>query len=291
MKRAFTIFSILLVISGCSTVRTAIAMMQTTDNFTLYSERNGLLFQEVDPSPLAMGAEKYLSEAIAVVEMEQYRKFAKPIKIYAVSTLHNLRKYCGYKDVLGCVVNEKLFLSPRILTQPEGTLPRLLTHELSHLHIAQQLSLLQRANVPTWFREGLAVYVSTRNDASAKLDFKEAKTKISQGKAFYPNEEGSLFFQKDNASFHLSRRLFYREAASFVQFLHDADSTGFRDLLLSIQDKQAFSSSFQKCYGVTVDAKWKEFVEQERINHMRTDSQQNRLFSASLLAAQEHRRW
>lgn len=271
MSKLKTIFIVFLffVLSGCSALKTALAMMQTTDDFSPYGESNSRVFQETEPSPLAAGIESVLTQAIDVVEKEQYKKFPKPVKIYAISTLSNVKKYCGYRKVLGCVINDKVFMSPRLLNQPEGTLPRTLTHELSHLHFAQQLSLMEQVTVPTWFREGLAVYVSTKNDASAKIDLEEAKVNIQQGTSFYPNEQGSLLFQKDHISFQLSRRMFYREAASFVQFLHDADNKAFRNLLLSVQDKQPFSSSFAKCYGVTIDTKWNEFVAQEKTQQPR----------------------
>jgi hypothetical protein len=262
MKRSFTIILILLAISGCSSVKTVIAMMQTTDNFTPYGDGNSLIFQEIEPSPLAKETEKYLAEAIDTVEGQQNRKFGKPVKVYIVSTVANMKSYCGYRLVLGCVINEKVFLSPRVLTQPKGTLPRILTHELSHLHIDQQLGLIEWANVPTWFREGLAVYVSTMNASSAELDFKEAATEMIDGKSFYPNEYGSIVFPKSHVSFGLSRSIFYRQAGSFVRFLHISDEIAFKNLLLSVQDKEDFSSSFQKYYGVSMEFKWREFVEQ-----------------------------
>jgi hypothetical protein len=252
----------LIVLSGCSTLRTAVAMMQSTDHFALLSDKNALVYQENTPSPLAADAEKYLTKAMDVVEKEHYRKFVKPVRIYAISKLRDVKRYCGYKNVLGCVVNEKIFLSPRILTQPAGMLPRLLTHELSHLQITQQLSLIAIADLPTWFKEGLAVYVSTKNEASAGLDFSEAKALIQEGKSFHPNKTESLLFPKNNKSFHLSRRMFYRQAASFVRFLHDTDATAFKNLLLGIQDAQPFSSSFEKYYGATIDAECKAFVNQ-----------------------------
>ncbi len=248
--------------SGCSAIKTAVAMMQSTDNFSLHSEGNGFIFQEIEFSSLANEAKKYLDESIAVVEREQYKKFVKPIKVYAASTLDDVKKYCGYRLVLGCVINEKVFLSPRILTQPTGTLSRLLTHELSHLHIDQQLSMFEWGSIPTWFREGLAVYVSTKMEGEAKLDFKEAQTKIKGGNSFYPNKEGSILFPTSHVNFGLSRSIFYRQSASFIKFLHSSNKAGFEKLLLSIQEGKEFSKSFQTYLGTTVDLKWSDFIEQ-----------------------------
>lgn len=260
--KSITILLILLTVSGCAPIKTAVAMMQSTDRFTLHSEGRGLIYREIEFSPLAEKADKYLDKSIDTVEAGQYGIFVKPVKVYAVSTLDNMENYCGYRLVLGCVINEKVFLSPRILTQPNGTLARLLTHELSHLHIDQQLSMLEWATVPTWFREGLAVYVSTKIEGAAKLDFNEAKAKIRKRESFYPNESGSLLFPKSHTSFGLSRSIFYRQAAFFVKFLQSKNKKDFKKLLRSIQKGNEFSASFKNSFGVPIDSKWNEFIGQ-----------------------------
>lgn len=260
LYKTLAVIFLLFITTGCSTVKTAIAMMQSTDDFMLYSDKNGYIFQETNSSFLAKDSENYLEKAIDLVEQMQYEKFIKPVEIYTLSTLKSVEKYCGFRLILGCVVNEKIFLSPRILTQPSGTLPRLLSHELSHLQLIQQLSMMELADIPTWFREGLAVFVSTNMKNVASINFDEAKDK----KLFYPNKKGSIFLPKDNASFGLSRSIFYKQAGSFVQFLHDSDETSFKKLLLSIQKKRGFSKSFKESYSVSVDFKWSEFVESIR---------------------------
>ena len=262
-KSIIIIVVVLLMMTGCSTAKTALAMMQSTDDFILHSKgNNNFIFKETKISSLANEVEKYLKESIDVVQRAQYKKFIKPINVYAVSTLDSFEKYCGYRLVLGCVVNEKVFLSPRILTQPTGILPRLLTHELSHLHIDQQLNAFEWGNIPTWFREGLAVYVSTKIKSGTKLDLKDAEIKIKEGNSFYPNEVGSIIFPKSHVRFGLSRSTFYRQAASFIIFISKSNKVGFEKLLLSIQEGKEFSVAFKNNIGVTIDSKWSSFVEQ-----------------------------
>ena len=260
VRKIITILMTFSALYGCTAIKTAIAMTQSTDGFILHSDKNGLIYKEIEYSPLAEEAEKYLQTAINTVEKMQYRKFIKPVAIYVVSNLDNFESYCSQRMVLGCCLEAKVYLSPRILTQPNGTLPRLLTHELSHLHFDQQLSVFEWSGVPVWFREGLAVYVSTKTNG-AEMDFDEARKQIKEGKSFYPNEKESLFFAKSNASFGISRSIFYRQAGSFVQFLHDNNEMQFESFLLAIQEKENFSASFKKYYGVSISAKWAEFVE------------------------------
>ena len=47
-----------------------------------------------------------------------------------------------------------------LLVSPRGLNTVILTHELSHLAFRDQVGILAYANVPAWFDEGLAVYVS-----------------------------------------------------------------------------------------------------------------------------------
>ncbi len=58
-------------------------MMQSTDDFTIHSEGRGFIFQEIELSSLANETEKHLEESIGVVEKAQYKKFVKPINVYA----------------------------------------------------------------------------------------------------------------------------------------------------------------------------------------------------------------
>lgn len=241
--------------------KTALAMMQSTDNFTLSHNDIGFIYQDSNDSKLATEINKHLTNAIAVVEKKQFKKFTKPVKIYAVSNLDDFESYCGFRRVLGCVINEKIFMSPRLLAQPKGILPRLLTHELSHLHISQQICLLEEARIPTWFREGLAVYVANEAENTFKVNYQKAKEEIQKNNIFYPNKNGHLIFQKTHQSFGLTRKIFYRQSALFVKFLHEKDKGAFKNLLLSIQDKKPFSISFKKYYGYSIDLIWNQFID------------------------------
>lgn len=259
--RNIPVIILLLAIYGCSATKTTVAMMRSTDHFTINSkDLNSSIYHENSDSTLADEVKKHLLHAIQIVEREHHKKFVRPVKIYATSNLDSFESLCGYRFVLGCVVNEKLFLSPRLISQPTGTLPRLLTHELSHLHIAQQLSLLQQGRIPTWFREGLAVHTSTKIEGSAKIELEQAISMIKKGKTFYPNDTGSILFPKDHTRFKLTRSHFYRQAASFVDFLAQ-DQPQFEKLLLSVQCGNSFSTSFQKSFGVPVKAKWTLFIQ------------------------------
>ena len=102
-----------------------------------------------------------LPEAIATIERAQFRPFARPVAIQVCATTASFERFgFGVSGAGGFVLNGRLFLSPKTQNTAER-LPRLLAHELSHLHFDQRLGMIrhQRA-LPGWFREGLAVHVS-----------------------------------------------------------------------------------------------------------------------------------
>jgi hypothetical protein len=96
---------------------------------------------------LAAAVAASLPEAIEAVQARQYRPFVLPVTVYVCATMDSFASYTGSKNAGGHVLNRRLFISPK----PENTterVPRVLTHELSHLQIAQQISLLRAAYLP-----------------------------------------------------------------------------------------------------------------------------------------------
>jgi len=94
----------------------------------------------------------------------------------------------------------KIFLSPRLITQPDGQLSILLEHELLYLYFNQQISFRQFAGLPIWFNEGIATLISQSDGR-----FCDAKQDIRNGTSFIPSASGSLLFPEYHTAFGLSR--------------------------------------------------------------------------------------
>lgn len=84
------------------------------------------------------------------------------------------------ENINGKYVFLKLLLSPVLMDEPHN-IQLYLAHELSHLHLCQQLGLLKMRNLPTWFKEGLATFVSNGGGAQTVSE-NEAIESIANGR-------------------------------------------------------------------------------------------------------------
>lgn len=243
-------------IGGCTAASYVSAMNKSTDQF-LSSTTDPRVKYEPGAEAQAQIIAQALPAAIHTVEQAQYRRFVAPVNVYVCASIESFKAYTVNGGAGGLVLNKRLFISPK----PENTaerLPSLLTHELSHLQIGQQMGLLKSARIPAWFTEGLAVYVA--NGAGAEtVSEDQARDAIRQGKYFLPETEGSLF-PKRAQDYGLDPHLFYREASMFVAYLRQLDELKFRAFLLAVEDGQPFASAFQSAYNTNVDAAWQGFV-------------------------------
>ncbi|HYA86789.1 MAG TPA: hypothetical protein VEI57_06995, partial [Nitrospirota bacterium] len=141
-----------------------------------------------------------------------------------------------------------------------GTTKAILTHELSHLQLQQQLGIYSfNANIPSWFQEGLAVMVSNGGGAE-KVSDTEAIKAILEGKHFTPEAKGSFFFKKSGHSYGLEPHMFYRQASLFVSYLKNFSDIKFGLFMLAIEDGGDFGKSFKRIYEIGVDEAWQEFI-------------------------------
>ncbi len=196
MKRHFIIFLLLIpslfYFTGCGTVRHVTAMFRSTNHFIPHEKDQRLLF-EPQAKNFANLVLPFVSQSISRVETGHYKSFVSPVKIYICETEDSFYKFYGEKTLAG--VSNKLFLSPRLKDQPEN-IQKYLTHELSHLHLYQQIGLFKLRKLPFWFKEGLATFVSDGGGAGTVSEL-EATESIKNGNYFVPRSSpvgGYAFF-------------------------------------------------------------------------------------------------
>lgn len=230
---------------------------RTTSQF-LTSPSDPRVHYEAGTDRIAETVAAALPQAISTIERLQYRPFSRPVEVYICAGEKSLASYGGPKSAGGFVFNGRLFLS----NKPQNTrerLPRVLTHELSHLHLEQQLGMIRcNLNIPSWFKEGLAVLVSDGGGAET-VSAAEAKNAIRQGRAFEPSLSGSVFFPKSGSSYNLPEHMWYRQSALLVQFLHEKDEARFRRFLLLLEDGGGFESSISEAYSNNFSTLFHEF--------------------------------
>jgi len=191
MLRMIILLSICISMGSCSAAKAVVAMNKSTDHFVALENDTRVLY-EAGAGDLAKSVGDYLSAAIHTVEQRQYRKFSKPIVVHVCDTLESFTAYCVQSRAAGCVLNERLFLAPKAGKR----IYAILTHELSHLHMEQQLGMVDwHSKYPSWFQEGLAVYVSGGGGAE-EVTPDEAGKSIAKGLSFVPGTNGSLLSKK-----------------------------------------------------------------------------------------------
>ncbi len=245
--------------AGCAlAIAVALPFLRSTDQFLPFAADARVRYEPGAEKNAAIIA-RALPEAIATVERFQFRPFAKPVTIYVCASTTTFDRHgLGVSGAGGFVLNGRLFISPK----PQNTaerLPRILTHELSHLQLGQQLGMLRYTrNLPGWFKEGLAVHVSDGGGAETVSEA-EGRDAIARDRTFRLHESGSLIFPQTGARDNLPAHLFYREGAMFVGFLARLDPAAFKRLLLDIQDRHAFADAVAHAYGRDLPALWREF--------------------------------
>jgi hypothetical protein len=249
-------------LTGCGLLRTGIASLKSTSDFHPL-ETDNRVFAESGAEGLAGQVAGYLPDAIRTVEKEQYRDFTKQVTVYVCASEDSFAVHTGLsKHVRGALIT-KVFLSGR-LKDPEfnETLKAILTHELSHLHLQQQLGVYNyNTNIPAWFQEGLAVLVSNGGGAETVSEAAAVKT-ILEGRHFTPEAHGSFFLHKSGSSYGLEPHLFYRQAELFVRHLKRMSEFKFGLFMLAIEDGGDFDSSFRAIYGMSIHDMWQVFIEQ-----------------------------
>jgi hypothetical protein len=199
-----------------------------------------------------------LPDAFATVEREQFGPFVKPVVIYVCATPESIVTYGGPKGAGGFVLNGRLFVSPK----PQNTaerVQRMLAHELSHLHFEQRLGMLAYArHVPRWFKEGLAVLVSSGGGAES-VSKPQAVAAIAAGKTFTPATSGRLFFERSGRSYGLSEHMWYRQSALLVEFMKEKDAAAFRRLVVALADGERFDPTLESSYKVDMEVLVREF--------------------------------
>ena len=255
--KAFIIILLSKTLTSCGQIG---AFFRSTDHFIELESDNRVLY-ETDALDIALQVAQNLKDSVNKVEEEQYCPFSKPIAIYVCETVKNFAKFTGLnKKIKAAVFNGKIFLSAGLREQPER-IQTLTTHELSHLHLIQQIGTLKYVhNIPSWFVEGLAVFVSNGGGAE-NVSEADAAHAIMYGACFHPDSTGSFLFPKTASSYHLKPHMFYRQSAMFVQFLKEYDSEKFRELLQTIQNETKFEHAFRTSYGRDLDTFWTIYKE------------------------------
>jgi hypothetical protein len=251
---------------GCAMQRALIAGLYSTDGFAPLPEEPRV---RVEPGAEAFARRvaPYVVSCVTRVETGHYRRFAQPVAIYVCASADSFSVHSGTSTAPKGAVNKQLFLNPRLSEAPER-IPRILAHELSHLHLVQQLGGYgYHVRLPAWFQEGLATLVADGGGAE-NVSNDEARQALRAGLRIDPTVSGGLFRRKtadywfgDKIADPAKRQhLFYRQGMLFVGYLRTTDEVRFRQFLLRVQDGGDFAESVRVAYARNLDELWQQFL-------------------------------
>jgi len=243
-------------LSSCNFAKSVVAINKSTEHFKV-SQRDSRVLYEEGAQTFANQVYTQLNAATQAVESKLYQPFSKPVFVFVCASKESFVGYCVNTKASGCVSNARLFLAPSSFEKDSFVL----THELSHLHMAMRLdSLFWYLKVPVWFHEGLAVYVS-KGEGTGDVNTAMASASIVSGETFVPNTSVNILSRKYASTFNLEPHMFYRQAGMFVAFLHDIDEEKFKTFILAIEDGKAFETAFIDAYQQPIEKLWDEFVQ------------------------------
>lgn len=250
------IIIILVFVQGCSNV-----YARLTYDFRELENDKRILY-EVGAEEIASEISISLNKHISLVEKKQYFSYASldDIKVFVFAEKNRYANY-SYSSPLarGSATTNEIYISP-IINDRRETLPLIMIHELSHVHIRQHIGTWRYwSEVPGWFLEGLAVEVSGGGGAE-KVSDKEAIEAIKSGKHFIPRESSSILGHKYAHNYGLKPHLYYRQSNLFVRFIKESDPEAFRKSYLSLIQGEEFADIWIKYYNKTIPELWKDFL-------------------------------
>jgi hypothetical protein len=203
-----------------------------------------------------------LPEAVATVERALGGPFADPPAVFVCATLASFEAHTGNPKAGGHTIAGRIFISPKPENTPQR-LPRVLTHELVHLHFAQRMGAFAYSrHLPPWFAEGIAVMISGGAGAEQVSELEAARA-IAGGRRIEPKEAGSFFGRDLGPGVGLSVHMFYRQGALLTEFLREADPSAFTAWVRALESGEAFGPAFERAYRAPLSAWWNRFLATE----------------------------
>lgn len=231
-----------LLLSACATPPHAL-----TDSFLALAADPRVRY-ETGAESAAEQVAALLPAAIGQVEAAHGRAFLGEATVHVCGTEECFKRLVRTPNISAATVpDNRVILAPQLFGREAHRLPAILAHELSHLHLGQQIGHYT-ATVPAWFHEGLAAYAANGGGADYASD-EQAITMLRQGKAFDPGQRDTARKRHTAAHWSMDVFVFYRQALLFVNFLRQESATRFQDFLQAVQDNQDFDLAFGNAYN------------------------------------------
>lgn len=190
-----------------------------------------------------------LPAAIAQVEAAHYRPFAGPVVVYVCATSECFdQRVPGATRFTAAVIHDnRVLLAPRLFEREQQRLYPILVHELSHLHLGQQLGHYTM-RIPVWFHEGLASLAAASGGADLVTE-EDARRAIAAGDYFLPDATHDETRRKYADQWQIRISMLYRQSMMLLADLRSASKERFRALLLGLQQQMPFDEAVNAAFG------------------------------------------
>lgn len=230
--------------------------------FIIFYAENDKIFANETASLLKIFYEE-LSGRIGLESNDIIRVFLSPSEKTFNELTNNLVPDWG-EGVADPVKNVIVLKSPSQM-EDQNHFPKLVKHELVHILIGH--SAKNPHDLPKWFNEGIASYLS----ADERVSSGEAISKALLSDSIIPLDEidGVLRFQRTKAA------LAYEESYSFTVYL--VENYGFEsmvNLIQELQTEKTFAHAFRDVYGIDLfeaEIAWYQYMEKKYRWHFLLD--------------------
>ncbi|WHI52944.1 hypothetical protein P3339_09335 [Microbulbifer sp. MLAF003] len=238
---------------GCSDFFPVERQSPAKEDFLTLTEDDRILYKE-GMKDQALLIRNVLDEKVKDIEIVHGKPFINPPVVHLCDTRECFAKYTGIDSgILAAVSSNGLFLKSYVVTHEDYS--RWLAHELSHLHLRQQISTFRASFIPQWYQEGLATFASNGGGAN-KVSRKKALEYIHNGKHIVVVDESSLFSDPWPLNYVVAnddwpkpwyqQHMNYRQASLFYEFLHP---NGGIELIRTLENGETFNDAFKSVYG------------------------------------------
>lgn len=194
-----------------------------------------------------------LDGAIRRVEAVHGLPFRAPPVVHVCHDWPCFRKLVRTPGMVAAVVPDNLLiLSPGLNGRESHRLERILTHELSHLHLGQRLGHYT-PGLPIWFHEGLATLAAMGGGAEYASDVESCRA-WNEGRQIDFAVRESPARRWRGPDLGLTIHEFYRQAWRSVEALRERDPRAFRGWLQALQAGADFHIAFADAYNSDLDS-------------------------------------
>src|SRR5687767_698333 len=176
----------MLFLAGCAAVQPQPDAMRALERFETLATDERVRY-EPGARHYAERVAELLPAAIGQVEAGHYRSFRAPVIVHVCGTSACFEDGVpgGARFTAAVIYDNRLLLAPRLFDREPARLYPILVHELSYLHLGQQLGHYTM-RIPVWFHEGLASLVASSGGADLVSE-DEARNAIAAGQHFLPH--------------------------------------------------------------------------------------------------------